>query len=379
MELRNVKIQTFHGRVPGLEITYRSLAVLVLLGLIAAVAAGGYLYARLRQQHEQIRITALQRDRQADAVRDLAAANERLQRRTEQMQEQSAETVREQYVEVHGEPGQLHVKLMQAFQERNWTQTLAISDEILKQKRLDPDLLQDVVLKQSSALIQKADYDQGLAAVEAGLDRLPNSLPLKQRKADILLMLRRFEDAAPLVRNLARTRPTAGTLFARANLRYGLGDYAGAVEDYRFVLSNGSPVQERAAANNLALLYAERLRNFNMAEFYGTVLVGLAPESFRTLATVGRVGLVTGNLSRAELFLQNAHKQRPEDVEVLLNLSLLAEKQGAPDKAERYRNQAKGLHEEWTEILDRLRATLPEPVTEAATPDEPHPAVAEEE
>jgi tetratricopeptide (TPR) repeat protein len=363
MAIRIVEVQTSdpnhaHGLMRGVMFSYSTLALLATVISLCLLAAAGYAYARFREKSRMIDSLDGTVKFQRDKFNLLAAETKRLSKRLETAAAGTATSEREKYLAVHGEAGEWHLELLKQFAERDWLASLNLCEKILEQKHLDRYLHQDTLLKYVTCFFYLGKHDEALAAIDSGLENFPDYYPLLQRQADIFVIREEYSKALPIVERLARKSPSPGVLFTRGNVYYGLGDYKQAAANFRAVLSSGDPVQERAAANNLALIWAEKLKNFARAEIYVNVLLGLAPESPRTLATVGRVALVQGNLRRARKFLGESHQAAPRNLDNLLNLALLAELEGDRTQSETWLKQAKEQGEIWEKVYTRLRADI---------------------
>lgn len=253
-----------------------------------------------------------------------------------------------------------HLALLKAFQRGDFDTAVQTAEALLSGP-IKPAMGKDVYAKLAWAHLLLKDEDKALAAVDRGLDAYKDCQPLLQLKADALIMAGRYAEADPVVAQLVKLDPGPTVLFARGNLRRGQGRYEAAARDYRVVLGRGSPSQERAAVNNLALLYAEDLGDLGRADFYVSMLIALAPEGYTTASTVGRVFLLQKRYQEAERFLRRAAELAPGRVEPLLNLILVYERTEQVAKARDARARAKALSPDWEAQLEALRKPLPAP------------------
>ncbi len=229
--------------------------------------------------------------------------------------------------------------LTEEFRAGNFQKALASADALLRQGRLDAAAKEDVCLKRALCLVFLQNYSEALQTVKAGLTVFPDSYPLMQLEADLFLRLSDFDAASPLIDKLVAAHGGPSALFSRANLYWALGRTEDAGRDLEVVLSCGVPLLEKAAAHNLALLYA-RTADEPRALFYISMLQTLAPVGYRTDFAAGSVYLSLSRYKEAEKRLLDAYHNQPQSADVILELAVLYQKQGKDALAREYMSDA---------------------------------------
>jgi tetratricopeptide (TPR) repeat protein len=226
------------------------------------------------------------------------------------------------------------------FERGEFNGCLKICEQLRQDGPLPEPVQKDLFVKRAWCLHYLKKGDQALDVIDGALGRYPRFHPLLQLKADILLMQDRYEEARPVVDLLAEELPGPRVWLSRGKLNVGLNKYAKAIENFRVVLSCGIPAFEREAATRLAILYAEKIKDFHEANRYVKVLLESDPSGFNAHATAGRVLLVQGRYEEAKSHLMKAVAQRPDHVEVLLNLAVFYDRQGDADHRALYLDMA---------------------------------------
>ena len=226
------------------------------------------------------------------------------------------------------------------FEQGEFNACLKICEQ-LRQKGASPEPIQkDLFVKSAWCLYHLKRGNEALQVIDRGLARYPRFHPLLQLKSDLLLMDHRYEEAQSVIELLAAELPGPRVWLSRGKLNVGLNAYEKAIENFRVVLSCGIPVFERDAASNLAILYAEKIKDFHEAHRYVKVLLESDPSGFNAHATAGRVLLIEGRYEEAKTHLMKAVAQRPDNVEVLVNLAVFYDRQGDEDHKTLYLNMA---------------------------------------
>ncbi|GEM_PF-3391173 len=378
MFLRRVVIETedLHaakGRQSGLFVSVPGILVLLGVGLVVAAVAGGYALQQVRTKEAARRRAVDVAKRQAELVQQ--AFTRYLRPGREGLHPSQA-----QAAEAEGRLGgvteaqRLHLELVAHHRRREFAESLALADELLAREDVDEAARRDLYVKKAWAQYYLGDLDAAHQTIAAGLEEFPGFDPLAQMQADLLLVQKRYDEAEPVIEALVKRTGSPAALFARGNLLWARGAYQEAARAFRTVLTNGTPPLERGAAQNLALLYAEHLKDPQQAEVYLTVLMGLAPEGAATHATVGRVSLLRGNFERAETFLRRAHRAAPGSLDVVLGLSVLCLRTGREDEAARFLDIARELDPEAETLYHALAARVhggaPPAPASAPSPDE---------
>jgi tetratricopeptide (TPR) repeat protein len=226
------------------------------------------------------------------------------------------------------------------FEQGEFNGCLKICEQLRQKEGLPAPLQKDLSVKTAWCLYHLKKGNEALQVIDRALGRYPRFHPLLQLKSDLLLMDHRYEEAQPVIDLLAAELPGPRVWLSRGKLHVGLNAYEKAMENFRVVLSCGIPVFERDAASNLAILYAEKIKDFHEAHRYVQVLLESDPAGFNAHATAGRVLLVQGRHEEAKTHLMKAVAQRPDSVEVLLNLAVLYDRQGDEDHKTLYLDMA---------------------------------------
>ena len=232
------------------------------------------------------------------------------------------------------------------FERGEFNGCLKICEQLRQDGALPEPLQKDLFVKRAWCLHYLKQGDEALQVIDRALGRYPRFHPLLQLKADILLMDDRYEEARPVIDLLAEELPGPRVWLSRGKLNVGLNKYAKAIENFRVVLSCGIPAFEREAATRLAILYAEEIKDFHEANRYVKVLLESDPSGFNAHATAGRVLLVQRRYEEAKSHLMKAVAQRPDHVEVLLNLAVFYDRQGDADHRALYLDMATQIHPE---------------------------------
>ncbi len=226
------------------------------------------------------------------------------------------------------------------FEQGEFNSCLKICEQLRQKEALPEPIQKDLFVKSAWCLYHLKRKNEALQAIDRALGRYPRFHPLLQLKSDLLLMDHRYEEAQPVIDLLATELPGPRVWLSRGKLNVGLNAYEKAIENFRVVLSCGIPVFERDAASNLAILYAEKIKDFHEAHRYVKVLLESDPSGFNAHATAGRVLLVQGRHEEAKSHLMKAVAQRPDNVEVLLNLAVFYDRQGDEDHKTLYLDMA---------------------------------------
>ena len=243
----------------------------------------------------------------------------------------------------------------QEFLRGNYTEALADSARVLENTAAPDDVLRAAHVRTLVCLVALSRWDEAMTAAEGALASFPDCQPLLQAKADVLIYLGHLDEAEGLITSLCRESGGAAAVFARGNLSWALGHTKRAEEDLKSVVSSGVPLLEKAAANNLALLWAGKPHGRQKAYFYLSLLSHLAPAGYTTDRTAGRVYLLTGELARAErLFLKCLSKNR-RDFSLLLDLAELYEAKGKEGLCREYRNEALSIDSQCLSLPEHLR------------------------
>ena len=128
-----------------------------------------------------------------------------------------------------------------------------------------------------------------------------------------------------------------------------------AVENLQLVLAAGTPVLKREAALLLAELYAEKTKDFDQANRCIRILLESDPWSFTSQAIAGRVMLVQGRYEEAKAHLMKAVAQEPGNVDALLNLAVVFERQGEKNGQSLYLEMAKNIDPDCTLKYEALQ------------------------
>jgi len=332
MLLRRIRLKSKKLNTPvkkGLFMTLKGLAVILAIVLLAAVICAGLVYSRMKAKIS--RKDRLLETRQL-VVMDLRERHKALQ---EEIRSRALDTMSYEL------PGLRQV--VDLFKGGNYGACLKQVEMLLAKNNIEQWAERELLLKGALCQFYLHDSDAALKTIERALKKFPDdSYPYEQARCGILLENRMFREANAHVRRLCVKFPRPATLLTRGVLSWGFKEYNRAAQDFLEVLAAGDPVLLKAAANNLALLYAESMRDFKQAYFYLEMLRKIAPVDLRTNLTAGRVLLLAKDYTRAEKYLLQALKTDPDNVEACLNLAALYEKRGDDARAKKFMKTATG-------------------------------------
>jgi len=226
------------------------------------------------------------------------------------------------------------------YEQGEFNGCLKICEQLRQEAALPEPIQKDLLVKSAWCLHYLTKENEALQVIDRALARYPLFHPLLQLKADLLLMNDRYKEAQPVIDLLAEELPGPRVWFSRGKLNVGVNAYEKAIENFRVVLSCGIPTFAREAASHLAILYADKIKDFHEAHRYVKVLLESDPFGFNTHATAGRVLLVEGRYEEAKSHLMKAVAQRPDNVPVLLNLAIFYDRQGDEDHRSLYLDMA---------------------------------------
>lgn len=342
----------------GWMITTRgAVLILVTAALIHGMAAA-YLYSRFKEKSRLVDIWKESHRKQTELVRDVLEKHDRLLKKLPPLIENTQRLPADVFIRTYGTAAERHIDLITAFEQTDYTESLKKANLLLAMEGLDSNIRRDALLKKGWALFYLGDPALAETVAREGLQDFPQFQPLEFLLGKSLLLQEKWGEAQPIIENLVKLQASPDRLFARGNLYNGLGKHEHAVADFRQVLQYGNPFQERAAANNLALLLAEKIGDMAGAEIYVTVLMGLAPTSFRTFLTVGRVSMLQGNLERAEVFLERAYQKQDKNVEAVLNLAILRQIQGKKNESKKLLEQAQLLDPDYQSLFNLIHESV---------------------
>ncbi len=331
------------------------LSVFLAIAFAITLTALGYgRYLRLQRQFRTLQTKLSQRiAEQTRETGQLRAVIDRLPTRT---RDTAQPVTAAQYAAGHGLVARQHIDLAASFAKGDWQLCLEQAQLLLNQppRPLAPPTRRDVIAKAAWARFYLGRHDEALATLASAITEDPEATRLQHPRADMLLMLGRPQEARPVVEQLLEADPHAGVVFTLGNLHHAEGRTDLAIAAFRQVLAHGDRQQERAAAHNLALIYALDLHDHTRANAYLTMLLALAPESPAALAAAGRIMLLQDRLPEAENFLKRAHRMTPRSTEVMINLAILYDRQGQDELARAMRHKATLQDPHWSARLEGL-------------------------
>jgi FimV-like protein len=231
------------------------------------------------------------------------------------------------------------------FEEENFHCALRIFER-LRDEHLPPKVEKEVVAKQVQCLHYLGKSKEALRVIDTALHEHGHIPLLLHQKADILLATKNYREARQVIGLLADNRPGPRVWLSRGKLYMELEDYARAVENLELVLTAGTPALQREAAILLAGLYAERIKDFDKANRCVGIVLESDPWGIMSLTTAGRVFLVQGRYEEARAHLMKAVAQEPGNVNALLNLALVFDRQGQKNGQALYLEMAKNMDPE---------------------------------
>jgi len=231
------------------------------------------------------------------------------------------------------------------FEEGNFLCALRIFER-LRDEYLPPKVQKEVVAKQVECLNSLGKPKEALRVIDTALKEYGHITLLLHQKADILLVTKNYQEARHVIDLLANNSPGPRVWLSRGKLYVELKDYSMAVENLELVLTAGTPALQREAAILLAGLYAERIKDFEKANRCVGILLESDPWSVTAQATAGRVLLVQGRYEEAKAHLMKAVAQEPGNVNALLNLALVFDRQGEKNGQSLYLGMAKDMDPE---------------------------------
>lgn len=311
----------------GLLLSYPGLVVLIILGLLGCLVVGGYLRSRFAQN--QARINSLRQALvdQGDSVRQFHQTHRHLlSQMPTQLNHTTIATDSRAYLEHHGQAARQHIEAARLFAAGRWAEALARCRELLADQSLAEPTRRDLFVKAAWCEHHLGRPDAALALLDQAVEQTGDDPALTHLRADMLLMTGEARQAMQLLKPLAEDPCPPPIAFSLANAHRALGQTNQAIAYLRLVLAHGERELERAAVNNLALIYAEDLRDFDRAELHLAMLLALAPEHPTSLATAGRIMLIKGDHERAIHFLERAEQLAPDSPDIQLHLQAAAER-----------------------------------------------------
>jgi tetratricopeptide (TPR) repeat protein len=343
----------------GLLISYPGALVIAILALLGSLTAGGYLYTHITRTGRQLSDARAAAAQHAHLLGQLQETHERLLR---SLPTQFTPTMRPvtdaAYLAEQGETAARHIEAAQHFAGGQWADALLICEQLLDRDDLADATMRDLYAKAAWCMHHMGQTGEALALLNEASERIGHDIALAHQRADLLLFTGHPQQAAEVLQAIAEPPYSAPVAFSLANTHRALGHTDEAIAHLRLVMAHGDRDLERAAANNLALIYADDLNDFNRAHVYLTMLLSLAPEHPTSLATAGRILLLQGRYDEAEHFLQRAREQAPESVDVLIHLAALYRQFDRTDQSRALLAEARQLDPGCDEPYEQLIAAI---------------------
>jgi len=345
-KFRVVQPETAHRKPQMVLLIGRmTLTAIVLLAVLIITAATGYVHIQFKQKDRQLQLTYRQLQSREKLLSEVLNRHHDLllQLPTEIESPSIMYASAEDYIRQYGQAAQLHIEAADLFIRGNWESCLHACRQLLAKDNIAAPTRLDVYAKAARCLHYLGRSNEAFDLLEEAINESPDDQHLRQMKADMLIMAGRFEAAYPILEELLEKSPSTGLVFSMSNVQRGMKQFTRAIDGYRYVIANGKATQLRAAANNLALLYAKDLADMNRANTYLTMLLALAPDSPNALATAGHIMLLQDRFTEAENFLTRAEKLVPDNIELLHDLITLHERTGRMNMADDYRARLKAM------------------------------------
>ncbi len=323
-----------------------TLATILLFTFLITVTAAGYIHYRLREKNRQLEATFNQLQRREKQLNETMARHHDLLDKlpTEIAPAGTRYANAEDYVLAYGRTAEMHIEAARLLSQGRWRSCLQLCDQLLGQDNLSSPTRLDVCMKAVQCRYYLGQTGRAFDQLDQVIAEWPEDRRLLHMKADMLIMSGEYESALSLLDRISQSAPpTAGMVYSMANARHGLKQFDVAIDLFRYVIANGDSPQQRAAANNLTVLYARDLSDIPRANTSLAMLLSLAPENPHALLTAGYVMLLQDRLDEAEHFLSRAEAMIPDNLDLVRDMIRLHEKAGRPDLSDQYRRRLQML------------------------------------
>ena len=172
------------------------------------------------------------------------------------------------------------------------------------QERLGRLLDRKEILIEVERLIRQGDFVRAVAKVEALIQsRAEYAFELMQVQVELLLRMGQFEAAGEAIENAASVREVFWVKLGRGQVRYYLGDYAGATKIFTALIEENHLHSE---AYDWLARVQQATGNWQAARESLIAVTKIAPRSIRRAQMLGEVSLRSGDLASAEQAYRSA-------------------------------------------------------------------------
>lgn len=344
----------------ALVLTYRAIFLIILVITIIAIALGGFVYAKFNQKVNIIENTKSMAKFTEQALYSMAAQQKEILNKLPPTFSKPlpSQLTPEEFINKYGSTAKLHVEVADYFKNSEFKQCIEAADELLTKEGLSDDLKKDTVIKKAWSYFYLKDYKNTDITIAAAIEKYPDLYPLLHLRLDLLIMSGDMKEAEKLLAILEKEAPTIELLFSKANLSWQTGKTDDAIGMYQRIMASNNLRLILSSANNLALIYAKEKQDFSRARFYVTMMQAMAPFGFTTQRTTGKVLLMQKDYKSAEIALQKAEKIFPNNLDIILSLSILYEKTGDKAKKQEYLEKAAKLDKNHAAKLADLKKSM---------------------
>ncbi|MHC4870680.1 MAG: tetratricopeptide repeat protein [Planctomycetota bacterium] len=326
----------------ALILTYRALGMICLIFMIISFSLAGFIYAKYKQKIKIIEDNKKMSLYTEKAFFDLAKQQKTIIEKLPKLFQtpRPSQLSPDEFINKYGATAKLHVEVSEYFRNSEFEQCIEAAQELIETEDLSDDLKRDAFVKIAWSNFYLKKYVQTDLEIEKAMKVYPNLYPLLQLRVDMLIMKNKLKDAEFFISRIEKEKPTLQLFFSKGNLQWQKGNVDRAADIFRKILASSNIRLILSSANNLAIIYSKEKKDFKTAHFYLDLMQSMAPSGFTTMRTSGKVYMMQKKYKEAENAFKAAEKIFPENLDIVLSLSILYKMSGKKDLSESYFKKA---------------------------------------